>query len=83
MRLCEHDRMTTKRRDPASALRRLAQNIRRRRENIHLTQEDVAASASVSVRHYQKIESGAVDVRYTSLAAIAAALTTTIGEIAA
>jgi transcriptional regulator with XRE-family HTH domain len=74
--------MKGKRRDPSVMLKRLAKTIRGRREERGLSQEDVAGEAAISVRHYQKVESGSVDVRYTSLVGIANALETTIGELA-
>jgi len=74
--------MATKRRDSESALRRLAEKIRSRREELHLTQEDVAGAAGVSVRHYQKVEGGSIDLRFTSLVAVVHALRTSIGTLA-
>jgi transcriptional regulator with XRE-family HTH domain len=38
------------------------------------TQEHVAHEAGVSLRHYQKIEAGQIDVRLSTLFAIAAVL---------
>ena len=44
--------------DDAKALKRLAQAVRHARTSAAMTQEDVAFTAAVSVRHYQELESG-------------------------
>jgi len=70
-----------KRPNPATAVLRLAAAIRDRREERGLTQQKVAEKADMSVRHYQKIETGEVDVRYTSLVAVATALGSRIADL--
>ena len=55
----------------------MAEAIRQRRVQVGRTQEDVAHESEVSIRHYQKIEAGGIDVRVSTLVAIATALGTT------
>jgi transcriptional regulator with XRE-family HTH domain len=72
----------SKQRDPAVALRHLARAIRDRRAAKNMSQEAVAGAAGISVRHFQKIETGEVDIRYTSLVAVASALEARIADLA-
>jgi transcriptional regulator with XRE-family HTH domain len=58
-------------------LKRIAVAIRRRREELELTQETVAYESGTSVRNYARIEAGAVNLRVLSLFQIAAVLKTT------
>ena len=58
----------------------LGQAIRRRREELGLNREHVAAKADVSMSTVVRVENGG-DALYTSLTAIAAALETTISEL--
>lgn len=44
------------------------------RDDATFTQEHVAHESGTSLRHYQKIEAGAIDVRISTLFAIAAVL---------
>jgi len=46
-----------------------------------MTQEDVAFKAHVSVRHYQKLESGGVNPRLDTLLAVAKALQTNVQSL--
>lgn len=57
-----------------TALGALSAAIRRRRLALGLTQEDVAFQAGLSVRHYQSLESGALNPSYLVLRSVADAL---------
>lgn len=57
-----------------AALGALSAAIRRRRLALGLTQEDVAFQAGLSVRHYQSLESGALNPSYLVLRSVADAL---------
>lgn len=52
----------------------LARVIREQREKAGMTQEDVAYESDTSIRHYQKIEAGQVDLRLSRFLAVARAL---------
>jgi transcriptional regulator with XRE-family HTH domain len=56
----------------------LALAIKERRQSLGstVTQEDVAVKAQISVRHFQKLESGSANPRPDTLLAIAKALQT-------
>lgn len=58
-------------------LKRIAAAIRKRREELGLTQEMVAYESGTSVRNYARIEAGTVNLRVLSLYQIAAVLKTT------
>jgi transcriptional regulator with XRE-family HTH domain len=58
----------------SKALRALSAAIRRRRKALGFTQEDVAHRAGLSVRHYQSLESGAVNPSYLVVRSVAEAL---------
>ena len=58
-------------------LKRIAAAIRKRREELGLTQEMVAYESGTSVRSYARIEAGTVNLRVLSLYQIAAVLNTT------
>jgi transcriptional regulator with XRE-family HTH domain len=47
-------------------VKRLAENIKARRLEVDLSQEDVAFDAGLSARHYQQLESGAANPTYQS-----------------
>jgi transcriptional regulator with XRE-family HTH domain len=64
-----------------SSLRALATAIRQRREEMGLTQEDMAYESGISVRHYQKLEAGGTDPRISTLHALAKVLKTTVQRI--
>ncbi|HEX3464246.1 MAG TPA: helix-turn-helix transcriptional regulator [Candidatus Elarobacter sp.] len=66
--------MSRKKRDPEVSLRRLGDTLRAQREAAGRTQEAVAFAAEVSVRHYQKIESGITNPAFLTLLQIADAL---------
>ena len=68
--------------NPSDWERKAALRIRARREQLALSQEQMAGDAGMSVRHYKKVEGGSIDPRLTSMFAIAHALRTTVGEIA-
>ena len=72
---CDHLGVATDR------LRRIADAIRKRREELSLTQEAVAYESGTSVRNYARIEAGAVNLRVLSLFAIAAVLKTTPAKL--
>jgi transcriptional regulator with XRE-family HTH domain len=63
------------------ALRRLARNLKERRTALGLTQEDVADAAGVALRHYQKLESGEVNVTLRTLVRVTEALNTRVNEL--
>lgn len=69
--------------DEAKALKRLAQAVRRLRVSAAMTQEDVAFAATVSVRHYQELESGRLNPSFLMLRAVAAAIGATVATLAA
>lgn len=68
---CHHVGVATDR------LKRIAVAIRKRREELGMTQEAVAYESGTSVRNYARIEAGAVNLRILSLYSIAAVLRTT------
>lgn len=65
----------------ATALAALSVAIRRRRLALGLTQEDVAFKAGLSVRHYQSLESGALNPSYLILRSVADALSIGISPL--
>ena len=65
----------------SQALKNLAEAVRRARRAAGLTQEAVAFEASISVRHYQELESGRLNPSYTTLRAVAAAMGTTLARV--
>jgi DNA-binding XRE family transcriptional regulator len=62
-------------------LKRIAAAIRKRREELGITQEAVAYESGTSVRNYARIEAGAVNPRVLSLYQIAAVLKTTASRL--
>jgi transcriptional regulator with XRE-family HTH domain len=66
---------------PDLLLESIAANVRRWRGKRGQTQEELAVALGVDLRHVQRIEKGALDIRMTTLARIAAALETTPGEL--
>ncbi len=52
----------------------IAQQLKKSRENMGLSQRELSARAGVPQSHISKIESGNVDLRLSSLVAIARAL---------
>ena len=52
---------------------RLAQAVKRRRVALGLTQEDAAHAIRIATRHYQKLESGEVNVTLRTLVRVAEA----------
>jgi transcriptional regulator with XRE-family HTH domain len=65
------------------ALVALSAAIRDRRHALGFTQEDVAFRAGLSVRHYQSLESGAVNPSYLVLCSVADALAIGISPLIA
>jgi len=54
--------------EEAKLRRRLAAALRRERSRLGWTQELAAEKANMNIRHYQKLEAGAVNVTLRSLA---------------
>ena len=54
----------------------LSKNIRKRRESLGLTQEQVAEHMQIAARHYQKIEAAELNVTLRTLCRVADALRT-------
>lgn len=75
--------MARKKRDPDLILRDLGKSVRDSRRAAELSQESVAFAASVSVRHYQKIEAGDTNPAFLALLAIADALNVRVSELLA
>ena len=69
--------------DPTYGLlrKRLAQNIRRRRAELNLTQEAVAQSSGLAPRHFQKLEAGELNVTLQTLHSVALALKTEVARL--
>jgi len=63
------------------ALKRFSRSIRDRRLRLGLTQEDVADSAGIALRHYQKLEAGEVNVTLRTMVRIAEALRLQVHEL--
>jgi transcriptional regulator with XRE-family HTH domain len=66
-----------------AALEQLTVAIRKRRDELKLTQEDVAFEAGLSVRHYQQLESGEMNPTFRTLFNVAMVLKTTVPELTA
>lgn len=66
-----------------AALDQLTHAIRRRRDELKLTQEDVAFEAGLSVRHYQQLESGEMNPTYRTLYNVAKVLKSSVSELTA
>lgn len=58
--------------------RRLGTNVRRARWAAGLTQEEAAAKTGIDFRHYQEIEQGRVDLKLSTLHALADGFRATI-----
>lgn len=76
-----HDCEVSERGDQ-EALKRLARAVRHQREAVGFVQEEVAHRAAISVRHYQTLESGKLNVSYLVLKAVAAALQSSVAQLA-
>ena len=61
--------------------RRVAANLRRIRAKLKLTQEQVAERAGLATRHVQKLEAGAVNATFKTVAALARALGVDVSEL--
>jgi predicted transcriptional regulator len=64
-------------------LARVAAAIKRRRAEVSLSQEGLAFETGISLRHLQRIEAGAIDLRLSTLHKIATALETTSARLLA
>jgi transcriptional regulator with XRE-family HTH domain len=58
----------------AATIRALRANLRRQRSALGLSQEEVAERLGIATRHYQKIESGELNVTLATLCKVADAL---------
>jgi transcriptional regulator with XRE-family HTH domain len=63
------------------AKKAVASNLRRRRADMHLTQEDLAGRTDLDVRHLQKIEAGEVNLTLKTLAALAKGLRVSLRDL--
>jgi transcriptional regulator with XRE-family HTH domain len=61
--------------------RTLAANVRRYRKERQLTQEAAAQAMGMATRHFQKLESGELNVTLRTLAAVAKALGVNIADL--
>lgn len=61
----------------------LAKNIRRRRKELGLTQEDAAHAMGMATRHFQKVEAGELNITLRTLCRIARALGSEVSELLA
>ncbi|HEY1349896.1 MAG TPA: helix-turn-helix transcriptional regulator [Ktedonobacteraceae bacterium] len=61
--------------------RRLAANVRKIRQRLGMTQEDVAHVMSMATRHYQKLESGELNITLKTLTRVAQAFGMDIQEL--
>lgn len=68
--------MGQEQREVRKALRSLGAALKARRESLSLTQEEVADRLGIVPRHYQKIESGTVNVTVKTLVRLSVALGT-------
>lgn len=60
----------------------LAANVRRRRERLGISQDELASRAGVDERYVRRVESAAgVDVRISTLAKLATALECSVGSL--
>jgi len=64
-----------------AALNVLAENVKRRRIELGLTQEEAAETTRMNPRHYQKLEAGAVNITLRTLARVAGAFETDIASL--
>ncbi len=65
----------------AKALKALAEAVASARKRAGMTQEDVAFEAGISVRHFQALESGALNPSYLVLVAVSRALKVSISRL--
>jgi transcriptional regulator with XRE-family HTH domain len=75
--------VSSKKRDPDGALRRLGDAIRSRRAELGKSQEAVAFAGNISVRHFQKIEGGQTNPAVLTMLAIASALNVRVADLLA
>lgn len=59
----------------------LSSQLRRRRKELGLTQEDVADSLGIVARQYQKIESGKTNLTLRTLVRLSVALQVDLGDL--
>ena len=62
-------------------LKKVAENIKKKRKEINLSQQDVADKMNCSRQYYSRIESGEHDYRLCTLHKVANALDTSIVEL--
>lgn len=65
----------------ASAQGRLAASVKRERARLGWTQEQVAEKAGLNIRHYQKVEEGAVNVTLRTVELLAEAFGVDIADL--
>jgi len=59
----------------------LGGKVKRRRQNLGLTQEDVADEMGIAARHYQKIEAGELNLTIRTLIRVAEALSIELKDL--
>jgi len=63
------------------AKKAVAKNIRRRRGDLAISQEEAAHRIGIATRHYQKLEAGTVNVTLKTLVNVSAALGIPLSEL--
>jgi transcriptional regulator with XRE-family HTH domain len=63
------------------ARKRLAQTVRRRREDLGLSQEAAAHAIHIATRHYQKLEAGSLNITLRTLTRVAEAFGVAIKDL--
>lgn len=66
---------------PSDLLQVLRRALRERRNDLGLTQEEVADVLGMAVRHYQKIEAGELNITLRTLARVASAVRTSPADL--
>jgi transcriptional regulator with XRE-family HTH domain len=66
---------------PRDVLVSFAENLRRRRKELGLSQEQLGARASIQMADISRYESGSRDPRITTVARLAEALDVSIGDL--
>lgn len=61
--------------------KRVAENVKRLRAGVDLTQEQLAERAGLATRHLQKVEAGTVNATFKTVAALASGLGVDVGEL--
>ncbi len=60
---------------------KLARNVRRRRQELGLSQEAAAHDMQMATRHFQKLEAGELNVTLRTLCKVAETLRTTVDSL--